>query len=197
MNKRKPTPNWDILDKYFEYDETSPSCLKWKVRKANRIHIGDVAGWKSYHPKGKYYYWIVEFNNKPYKVHNLIWMLLMHEDVPENMSINHIDNDTENNKIENLKPESQSIQVYNQRLQTSNSSGARGVQWCMSNKKWQAWVSVNGKKKYLGQSDNIRDVIIIRINYMIQNHPEISYKNEIIDLKKNFPDIYLELFPNI
>lgn len=196
MIKINKLPSWEELEKYFTYDETSPSCLRWKVRKAQCIKIGDVVGWRHYHKQGKYYYWKTEFRNIQYNVHNLIWMLLKHEAVPEGMSINHIDNDTENNKIENLNPETQSIQVYNQRLQTSNSSGARGVQWSTHNKKWQAWASVMNKKLYLGQSDNIEDMIIVRINYMINNRPEIAYKNELLDLKKNFPETYLKIFPN-
>lgn len=196
MIKINKIPSWEELEKYFIYDETSPSCLRWKVRKANRTKIGDVVGWRQYHKHGRYYYWRTELNNVVYSIHNLIWVLLKHEQIPEGMSINHIDNNTENNKIENLNPETQSIQTYNQRLQTSNSSGARGVQWSTANKKWQSWASVNNKKLYLGQSDNIEDVLIFRITYMINNRPEIAYKNELIDLKNNFPETYLNLFPN-
>lgn len=196
MIKINKLPSWEELEKYFLYDETSPSCLRWKVRKANRVKIGDVVGWRHYHKKGRYYYWRTELHNIQYNIHNLIWKLLKHEDVPEGMSINHIDNNTENNKIENLKPETQSIQVYNQNIQRNNSSGARGVQWSTTNKKWQAWVVENKKKIYLGQSDNIEDVIIVRINYMINNRPEIAYKNELVDLKNNFPEIYKKLFPS-
>lgn len=194
-NKRKPVPSWEILEKYFIYDETSPSCLRWKIRKCNSVRIGDVVGWRHYNSRGNCYYWATEINNTPYQIHNLIWMMLNHEDVPEGMTINHIDNDTENNKIQNLNPELHTIQTYNRRLQKSNSSGVRGVHWRSSNGRWIAAIREDGKQRHLGQSANIEDAIVLRIKYMLENRTEIAYKNEIQDLKKNFPEIYLKFFP--
>lgn len=37
---------YDVLDfsNVFYYDITSPSCLRWKIKPANHVQVGDIAG---------------------------------------------------------------------------------------------------------------------------------------------------------
>lgn len=66
--------NWSD---YFYYDETSPSCLRWKVTKIcgkgkgrPAVSAGDVAGCL-----GNKNRWRVTINYKSYLVHRIIWEL--------------------------------------------------------------------------------------------------------------------------
>lgn len=89
-----PTPI-DILNEVM-YNPDSPSGLSWKCFKKNRrkdLRAG------SQDSRG---YWFVSINYKTYSVHRLIWEICKGV-IPDNLVINHIDNDPSNNLIENLE----------------------------------------------------------------------------------------------
>ena len=47
--------------KAFYYDETSPSCLRWRIKPSQHVDMGGVAG---YLKSGGYY--VVGFNREKY-----------------------------------------------------------------------------------------------------------------------------------
>lgn len=121
--------NKEECSKYFRYSEISPSKLErikgtwtgtfYKGKLGNAGHL--------YHDKRKdVRYWRVKFNNKGVFVHRLIWVLF-NGDIPENMVIDHIDGDSTNNSIENLRCVSKKINSTNKRLSKVNTSGSIGV----------------------------------------------------------------------
>lgn len=86
------------ISEYLEYDESSPSCLRWKdTQKGNRKPF-EIAGYQT--KKG---YWVCCLNYQTYKVHRLVWVLFNKNDLKSNMVIDHIDRDKGNNKINNLR----------------------------------------------------------------------------------------------
>jgi hypothetical protein len=130
-NADKYDINWSD---YFYYDETSPSCLRWKVDVKNgrglkhtRRQAGDVAG-----SVGGKRYWHVMFNWKDYAVHRIIWKIL--KGSLDGMYIDHIDGDSTNNKIENLRLATLKTNSRNKKKQINNSTGVSGVS-CISNGK--------------------------------------------------------------
>jgi hypothetical protein len=95
--------NFDEVNKYLYYDETSPSCLRWKldVGKRNTVAFksaGDVAG--SYHPKRNRY--LVTLNGTIYIAHRVV-VTLHGITIPDNYHVNHKDCNSNNNKISNLE----------------------------------------------------------------------------------------------
>lgn len=87
------------ISKYLEYDESSPSCLRWKGTKLKPgMKNNKIAGYKS-----KVGYWVCCINYNSYKVHRLVWVLNNKKDLISNMVIDHIDRDKSNNKITNLR----------------------------------------------------------------------------------------------
>jgi len=89
------------FNKYFEYDDTSPSGLVWKVDRPNvnsknsRLK-GDCAGTLDKDKR-----WRVKLHKKKYYVHRIIWNLHFGT-IPKKLVIHHIDEDSSNNKITNL-----------------------------------------------------------------------------------------------
>lgn len=89
------------VDKYIYYDETSPTCLRWKVNTKAMRRAGDVAG----STNGQYS--CVGINSKLYLCHRIVWVLFNGE-IPNGLIIDHIDSDRKNNKINNLQMITQS-----------------------------------------------------------------------------------------
>jgi hypothetical protein len=54
------------------------------------------------------------------------------------------------NRKANLRKATRSQQGMNRRLQSNNTSGFKGVQWCKRNGKWLARIGINNKKLDLG-----------------------------------------------
>lgn len=127
---------FDTLSKFFIYDETSPSCLLWKV---DRIKIKPLtpAGSKVWSDKQrtKPKCWDVRFLGNLYKAHRIVYCL-HYGDVDPEMSINHIDTNPFNNHISNLELVSQKINMQKtkqhmlQSVRSDNSTGVVGVSKC-------------------------------------------------------------------
>jgi len=64
--------------------------------------------------------------------------------------IDHHDQNSLNNKRNNLRPCTRSQNLANGRRQSNNTSGFRGVSWHEGGGKWRAYITVNGKRKHLG-----------------------------------------------
>ena len=123
---------------YFEYKNGE---LYWKVSK-QKIKIGQKAG--TLNNSG---YRVIKFNQKSYLEHRIIFAL--HKGyMPE--FVDHIDGNTINNHIENLREATKTQNHYNRNLQKNNTSGIKGVCWHKPSKKWSVNLIVNGEKKYFG-----------------------------------------------
>lgn len=110
----------DFADRFY-YDETSPSCLRWKSISSTRIKVGDTAGCKDH--RG---YWVVKCAGKRYYVHRVIFHVL-HMDFPEGVCVDHINGDKGNNKISNMRLVTQRVNSQNKTIATDNKTGVTGV----------------------------------------------------------------------
>ena len=113
-------------------------CSRWNIK-----HVNTIAGSKD--SKG---YIVITINNKPYKAHRLSW-LYTYGYFPEN-KIDHFDRDKSNNRIINLREVGDVCSVQNTGISKNNTSGVKGVSWCKECQKWQARISIHGKRKNLG-----------------------------------------------
>jgi hypothetical protein len=113
--------------------------LYWKTVNSNRLKVGQLAGDRD----GKGYRRIM-IGNQHFKMHRLIW-IMFNGDIPENLVVDHIDRDLSNNKIENLRLLTKSMNTRNQ--------GKSGVSWDKARKKWRAQASVNDTTIQLGRFD--------------------------------------------
>lgn len=89
-----------------------------------------------------------------HKAHRVIWAMQTGE-WPKG-ELDHEDTDRSNNRWGNIREATRSEQMQNQRLPESNSSGVKGVSWHKDRQKWQANITVNGRRKYLGLFDDLR-----------------------------------------
>jgi hypothetical protein len=64
--------------------------------------------------------------------------------------IDHIDQNPQNNKIENLRRANVYINNQNQGTRKNNTSGYKGVSWSKQKQRWRATITILGKHKTLG-----------------------------------------------
>lgn len=115
------------LSERFYYDETSPSCLRYKVniyagrhKTILKASAGQQVGAKE---NG---YWSTKVKGKTMKVHRIIWELHYGEILP-NFCVDHIDGDRGNNKIINLRVLLKEENTRNCKKRVDNKTGVNGV----------------------------------------------------------------------
>ena len=139
------TINKEIVEKFFEYDESSPSCLRWKVdiisgKNKKQVSKGDVAGSKTTNN-----YWCVGFDNKLYQAHRIVAVL--NNLYVEGKIIDHIDGNRLNNKIENIQVIDKSVNARNQKKYNTNTTGTCGVHFDNFKKSFVASVNFDFNKR--------------------------------------------------
>lgn len=128
----------NILD-FVVYDEDSPTRLRWNVNKGPNIRTGSVAGTicKS---RG---YAFVTLGGRQHQVQRVVWQIFNGE-IPNGMTIDHIDMDRSNNSIENLRMCSQSENMMNRKVRSTSKTGVKGVHWESKGNRFVANVCKNG-----------------------------------------------------
>ena len=98
MNKRKPLPSQELLRERYDYDEEIGHLIHKPPRRGGDHNPGEIVGGIKNDGRRR-----VKLNRKCYFEYNLIWMWYYGEDIPSHLEIDHIDNDRDNNRIENLR----------------------------------------------------------------------------------------------
>lgn len=73
--------------------------------------------------------------------------------LPDAAVIDHIDGNTLNNRRNNLRKATISQNGCNRGAQRNNTSGFKGVTWCLTRRKWKARIGLKGKYYDLGRYD--------------------------------------------
>ena len=136
--------NTALLKELFDYDNGN---LIWRVDKY-RSRKGTIAGSKD--NKG---YMQIKLNQKVYRLHRIIWLWHGRE-LPE--QLDHIDRNKLNNRIENLRASTPSMNQWN----TCKSDN--GVSFHKASNKWRARIKINNKEIYLGIFNNQEEAKLVR-----------------------------------
>lgn len=102
---------------------------------------------------------IIKYNGMVFIGYRIIWALINGE-WPDD-EIDHIDGDRTNNKIENLRSVTHSINMRNRKLHKNNKSGICGVY--LEQGRWKSEIKFCGKKICLGSYGTIFDAAAERI----------------------------------
>ena len=94
-----------------------------------------------------------------FKKHRVIWAIV-YGVWPE--VIDHKNGDPLDNRINNLRSVSQRENKMNTRLYANNKSGCIGVHWTSKVGKWTAAIKINGRKKHLGDFEDLSAAISAR-----------------------------------
>lgn len=123
--------------------------LYWRETVGSKAKAGTKAGNISRLPRRWYdsSYWVLCYQYKGYLMHRIIF-LMFNGYLPK--SLDHIDGDSLNNRIENLRPCNNSQNQHNRRKQRNNTSGFKGVSWNKKDQRWAAFIVLQSKKHHLG-----------------------------------------------
>jgi hypothetical protein len=125
-----------------------------KITKSNRAVAGSLV-------LNKYNkYMVIGIDNKNYYLHRLAWLYIYGE-WPKN-DIDHINGIKSDNRIENLRDVTKSVNMQNLIKKTNkNQTDYLGVSFCKKSKKWYSRISVNKKQITIGRF----------------NSPELAYES--------------------
>lgn len=133
-----------VLGELFYYDETSSTCLRWKVDRragnSERIivaHKGDEAGSIDFRNESI----VTRFKGKLVKVHKVILAIHGILEFKDRVIIDHIDGNPLNNLITNLRVVSHSENARNRKKQMNNTSGTAGVSLWEDQKGGKFWIA--------------------------------------------------------
>lgn len=121
----------------------------WKIARRS-CRKGAVAG--SPNADG---YWTIRINRKLYYGHRLAWLIMKGEWPPS--ILDHEDTNPTNNKFTNLRLATHSGNHGNLAGYANNKSGFKGVSFCKSKGKWEAYISINCRKKSLGRYNSAKE----------------------------------------
>lgn len=101
---------------------------------------------------------------KNWMVHTLVAISFLNH-VPDgyNTVIDHINNNKEDNRLENLQLTNA---IYNSSKNRTGSSKHTGVSWYKSGKKWRAQIIINKKKIHIGYFKSEEDAHLAYKNYL-------------------------------
>lgn len=136
----------EYLDFYEIVLSKGKTC---KIDKEDLVLVGGIKWHSSYDGTNYYACCSKTKSHKPMKMHRLVLNIK-----DSNLTVDHINGDTLDNRKSNLRACKHSENMKNQRVRASNTSGYRGVYYNKSHKKWRAQIQdATGKRIYLGSFD--------------------------------------------
>lgn len=130
------------LREVLSYDAET-GIFTWKKRISIRIVVGRVAG-----VPDKDGYIQIGIDGGKYKAHRLAWVYVT-GGWPDG-DIDHRNRVVDDNRFINLRPASRTLNNANMKKPKHNTSGLKGAYWNKKEKRWQAYIQVDKKHKYLG-----------------------------------------------
>lgn len=116
------------------------------------------------------YHRVILWNNKNikcYSVHQIIAIVFLnHYPNGNNIVVDHINNDKNDNRLDNLQLIHNSLNLKKRSFfkKPNCTSKYLGVNWNEKDKRWMSRISINGKSKYLGSFLTEEEANIARIN---------------------------------
>lgn len=134
----------ETLHKVLDYNP-STGIFIWKIKPSVLVDINDIAGRKA--PDGRV---LIGIMGERYRAHRLAWFYMFGEWPSD--EIDHINGNTSDNRIENLRILNRRSNSENlHKAKSHNQSGYLGV--IARNGRYFSQIVVLGKKKYLGSFD--------------------------------------------
>jgi hypothetical protein len=152
----KHLPSPEVLRQLLKYDAET-GRLFWKLRdrsmfgsdRAANTWNSRYAGREAFTAKTRGGYRVGRVGDTAFYAHRVIWAIT-HGEWPD-QQIDHINGDTSDNRLENLRAVCCVENGRNTKIHAHNTSGLMGVCWDSSCQKWAASITVRQRKVALGR----------------------------------------------
>jgi hypothetical protein len=139
----------------FRYEPETGRILN-RFDRGTNAKANEEAGWEwTNYRFNSIKYRCIYVDGNTYRVHRLIW-LYVYGYFPEE-TIDHIDGDGLNNRIDNLRLASMLEQAQNRKMRSNNTSGVRGVFWNKATNSWRARIKNEGIEYHLGMFNELEE----------------------------------------
>jgi len=154
------------LKQLLRYDADT-GLFTWIAHQRRPDLIGTIAG----SPQGQGYI-CINVDNRKHKAHRLAWLYV--NGAWPSVHIDHRNRVKDDNRIENLREATKAQNERNKGLRSVNTSGVTGVYWSIAAQKWQAYIRVDGRMKYLGVFADKEEAINARRTAELSNFGEFA-----------------------
>lgn len=167
----------ETLKEYFMYDEESPSCLtRKKAVYSGRLYTTLTVSEGAFCGSLKEGYWVVKIQQKAVFCHRIIWALHYGE-FGDGFEIDHINGDTSDNRIENLRLVDHKTNCQNRALRKDSKTGVTGVTYTPDGLKYRARWTINNKHYHktftdLEEARACREKMLQLANQLGENYTE-------------------------
>lgn len=167
--KYKKLPTQKYLRACFDYDPET-GILTWRKRsdvsaQVNARCVGKSAG-------SRVPYNLIQIKGIQYRAHRLIWGYVFGS-IPKDMEIDHIDGDTQNNRLSNLRLASSGQNKHNSR-KSRRGKLPKGVYVAHKTKRFAARIQVNRKRIHLGAYDTPEEAHAAFLKAAVKYHGEFA-----------------------
>ncbi len=117
------------------------------------------------------------FANGPHEGKCLHTFIAEREGMDTSNKIDHKDRNKLNNKSSNLRPATQSQNIFNRPLQSNNNSGYSGVSYFPRDGNWRVRIKVNNKERHIGYFDTFDEAVVARKKAEMEHFGEFANGN--------------------
>lgn len=152
------------LREALSYDPAT-GVFRWKIKCAQRVSIGDVAGSPNIHG-----YLLIMLDRVRYKAHRLAWFYV-HGAWPEN-EIDHLNGVRSDNRFDNLRSVTRAQNMTNKGSYKNSTTGFKGVHFNKKMQRFVAHIQLSGRRRHLGTFATAEDA---RLAYLSAAREAFGY----------------------